>query len=331
MTDIVVENELNETNETALIERIQEYVNKHSVSVDWGYDSKLSNEQVQDILTRGREALWDIESELMEYNIDYIWELERYQFEDAVEHFDDELLELFEQNPDNYEPELLTSKTARAIWIDDHVYSNIDMNMREVLNNTPVKINCNIKITEPDLHIYEMAYIGSGWAIGSKHVDYRDSNHPQLTKLLGINPRIIGDNYGLKKTEWPHYPNRKPKVNPDLFLNELANNTSEWVYLTAPLTCDLEWYCDNFDTIHKDGIVLKKQTTLIFHDTMNGSCSIGEMYLTEDLTLKPDKFDFHIDGERGYGLDQIMGVGRGFWDGVFDLVSPKTKKQGGGE
>ena len=96
---------------------IQKYLENNPIKINWDYDNKLSKKQILTILDSD-EGLLNIENELYDMNIDYIFDLEYELCKNAIEEF-----EL------NIEPDELREEFM------DYIHS--DINSRGLLNNTP--------------------------------------------------------------------------------------------------------------------------------------------------------------------------------------------------
>lgn len=60
-------------------------------------------------------------------------------------------------------------------------------------------------------------------------------------------------------------------------------------------------------------IKLSKDTSCGLYDCWNGSGGTLELELENDVVIPKKYVEMHIDGTRGYGVDNIYGMSSSFW------------------
>jgi hypothetical protein len=96
---------------------IQKYLENNPIKINWEYKDCLSKEQIQKIIS-SEGGLYDLEDELFEMNLDFLFELEDYLCKNAIEEFELNI------EPDEFREEFM-----------DYIHS--DINIKGLLNNTP--------------------------------------------------------------------------------------------------------------------------------------------------------------------------------------------------
>ncbi len=119
--------------------KIIDYCEKNPIQIDFDYRDNLSNDQIINILESG-DNLWEVESEIVENSLDYMYETETYFINnDLLETFQEEILEDWnkQQNDLNEEDVLEYLKDNYA----EYVQSYFDINQ---LLNQSGNITCLI-------------------------------------------------------------------------------------------------------------------------------------------------------------------------------------------
>lgn len=110
------------------IKEAQEWLEKQVVKIDWGYDAQLSAENIQQLLAGKVE---DVEEELWELNIGYIWEREREALREAAEEFEVDVDDLDPVMGVDLDLKQLAGQTQRPFGVDlgiEHIHPYQDYN-----------------------------------------------------------------------------------------------------------------------------------------------------------------------------------------------------------
>ena len=104
---------------------VEEYILKYPLEFYWDYREKLNDKEKIDKLLDSEESLIDLETELLEYNVDYIFELEMEYCNDLKEEFE------FLQDWDKVD-------------IIDYFDIAVDMKIDKLLENTEVVLRVEL-------------------------------------------------------------------------------------------------------------------------------------------------------------------------------------------
>ena len=107
------------------------YVEKTQPEYYFDYRDELSSEQVETIVSKGRDGLWEIENEIQEYNWDYEFELIDGAINEYTNTFEDEITDEIGED--------------RGVWEDDfrdwiREYVHVNMDTRQLIRNTGDKV-----------------------------------------------------------------------------------------------------------------------------------------------------------------------------------------------
>jgi len=276
-------------NKEQIRQTLQEYLNDNPVSMSW-HREKLGKEEIK-MLIEDKHGLSKLSSNLWEYNQDYIWELQNQAKEYAIQNFEDMLREYYQDmglDPDDYK--------YHAMDEFGHViYPDVLLNLKELIKNTKVHINI---VT--DIQISSCTY----------HTDYEDVK--DLLNFFQVNP-VLWNEHLSDPMDMPNIPDRVPLVDPELLLMEWVHT---YYHSVVTFTVDMDlWDYVNKREKYQNGITLSKGTSIWMHNSFNGSCSLGEAYLLDDMKLDPDTYRLEVDGQYGYGLDDICGLYDDVWSG----------------
>ena len=125
---------------------IQKYLENNPIKIYWDYNNSLSHKDIQKILS-SKDGLLDLEEELYEMNIDYIYNLEYELCKSVIEEFELDI------EPDEFREEFI-----------DYIFS--DINIEGLLNNTPdltilTKVHSNYDCTTSMQTLEDGDYLGS--------------------------------------------------------------------------------------------------------------------------------------------------------------------------
>ena len=105
--------------------KIIEYIEKHQPEVYWDYRESLSKSQIAKIISE-KDGLLEVENEIDEYNLDYMFELRANTATEVLKLFAQELeAELGAQN--EWEDDF-------KVWAEDYIC--VDINIRGLIRNT---------------------------------------------------------------------------------------------------------------------------------------------------------------------------------------------------
>ena len=102
-------------------------------------------------------------------------------------------------------------------------------------------------------------------------------------------------------------------------VNELTNVTSHMNALSFFVKMTL----DDFIELSEDNTLelkLDKDTTCGLYDCWMGAGGMLEISLEKDVTISPKLFTVHVDGNRGYGVQEIFGVGSDLWTNTITFI-----------
>lgn len=262
-------------------DKVQEFLNRYPVELDWDYDSQLSETQIAHLLS-GPDGRFAAEEEIYEHSHDWIWELECDAFKYALEELD--LL-----------PEDVCDCVIRDMrneLIDEHgVGATIDLGLERLARQTRAYFAA-------PLPIEHCSYWNEYWEVKDE------------MEWFGINPADMREWF--PNVRMYDCPTRKdPMITPEALADAWVNfgYTGYWyVMLDAEsvLTLALRGELDGTLTVSKGaGIIL--------HDYLNGASSI-DVY-----TLKPFEIEaksIFDDGSDGYGIQSTCGLHDDAWCGV---------------
>jgi hypothetical protein len=92
---------------------------------------------------------------------------------------------------------------------------------------------------------------------------------------------------------------------------ELVNVSTHMNALAFFVTMTLQEYIDFSDS--KQSLILGKDTSCGLYDCWNGAGGCLEIKLEKDVVIPHEYIEAHIDGTRGYSIDEIYGMMNSFW------------------
>ena len=260
----------------------------------WDYRETLSDKDITGILNGHYD---DVMNNLMDYNTDYVWDLEN---EYAKQALGDAGIDEDEVDEDAWDDAMDRIK--------EHI--EIDWNIRQLFNNSRAYIGIEL---EADIVINS-----------PKYIEYED--YKAALGLLYINPRKFSD-YFETAYKFPNYPWRdgKEKCKPEEFFNAVYNTfyTGRLVIMLG-YRLDLKDFVDNLDHMKTKGFTLKAGARVIPHDFMNGSSGLS-FFTTQDIKIKPDMIhDIYNDGDYKYGIQACCGYCTDAWRSRIELDTGVT-------
>lgn len=267
----------------------------------WDQRDELSTEQVVQVLEDGFSSVMD---NIMEYNFEQVWELEREGRREALEEFEDEendIEDLMEEFED--------------------VYPEVDMNWKDLFNNS--KATAVIKLFSN----YDC--INSHWYESQGGYDYEESYFGAMVDFLNLNPYKVKQlltKQGIDTNgKWKNLKSRNGKelVDYEEFWIELENQCCPASLLTIPVSINLADMYENQTTLEATkSIKLKKGTRVGIYSNFNGGGSPFDMQLIQDVTIHlgkigPSDFDkVELRAEDGYTIKDCYGVTDDFYQEI---------------
>lgn len=240
-----------------------EYLENNPISIYWDYRTELSLEQVEKIMT-SQEEYYNVENELWENNIDYIFDLQCELLNNMKEEF----------------PELEEIEIAslRDEFLD---FLSVNMDIKQLIKNTP---DVRIRV------VIHSNYEGVGWQQRGEG-NFKDSEYiREVKKLL------------------------KGKYEEKSFQQELDNICSSCNQLIFYFKGDVENLIGIKEKFKKS-ITIPKNSWCGFYDNWNGSGSVLEVKLLDDIKLKKqwgkteyDSVDIVLDENNKYSVEEVYGL-----------------------
>lgn len=255
------------------------------------YRDELSEDTIQNICKADnpREALYELLSEWSvesgDYERDYIYsELKRHWDEDEHGEFEDYYFMVSD-------------------YVNEHVHFDYPSD-----HFTKQTIQVNIIINSGD---GDSDFTLNN--IASYNTDYEEPIDPEA----GLVWLVEQQGHTLEELEaardlysegnWGKIPSRLLKT----IIQEAQNVTSHMNALTFFVQMTLNDYMDWME--YKNGIILGSDTRCGLYDCWMGAGSIHEIDLEKDVVIPWNLMEPHLEGTRGYGVDDIYGVGKDYW------------------
>ena len=240
-----------------------EFLNKTDRTVYWDRGDCLSVEQV-DKAMKEKDGWDNLESEILENNIDYICDLEYEILEELKQEFD--------------ELQDIELSDLRDEFLD---YLKVNFDIEGLLRNT-----CNIRVRV----VIHSNYEGCGWQDREGDPSFKHNDYVKaIRKLL------------------------KGKYEEKSFQQELDNICSSVNQFIFYFKCDAKVLRNIKEGWQK--ITIPKQAWAGFYDTWNGSGSVLEVELTDDITLKRqygkteyDTVEIVVDEANKYSVENVYGL-----------------------
>jgi len=298
----------NQTDQLAnlLKDHFGESCNKNQPQLYFDYDDKLSDDQITALFDGTENAENGIYDEVFENNIDYICDVERQ----AVKEFISDNIEFFEGlYADDIENELDFDDDISDQAFDDHYetireFICVDYDIKTLINNSSACFNVVVNDLEHNF---------SGWGFNYYNISYDDCKGE--LDFWFVNPRQIARFFGKNDLEnWPDYKYREglENINPKDLYESWLNHTTEYAKTVFTVSIDLADYIEN--PAKYKNIKIAAGSYYWTHDNMNGACGTEER-TSRDILLREGTFSIEIDGQNGYGLDDICGLCKSsVWD-----------------
>lgn len=155
-----------------------------------------------------------------------------------------------------------------------------------------------------------------GYAAQPRHPIDERSSLLWLVRQQGYTKRQL--NHALRASQ--------PSASPFLqsVITECQNTTSSMNALTffvrMPLRDFLDWHAKPHP------ITLSSHTACGLYDPWNGAGGSLEIQLAQNLTIPAKYLEPHIDGTRGYGIQDTYGLNSTFWTDTILPTSPRTRR-----
>ena len=280
MVDVV-----NNVIDDLLAKRMCKWLNENTVYVEWSRDDRFSAKECR-LLLQGKT--WEALDERIEYNFDYICELEWEVIENCVSEFSEELGE--------YE-------SVDEVAIKYGLMEAVDINYQwGMLDGWPVHLVLNL-----------------GDCVNKHHYDLWETEDE--LKLFNVNPlemKVVNID-----EEWPDIPERNGNeyANINDLLAEWNNSPYGGDYVALLGNNASMFELSKLIGSKPSGyvITLPKCTYILCHDYINGSGGIG-FELKRDMVVELDDLSsLSVDDPANrYGVDGVHGLVSEVW-GSFDL------------
>lgn len=280
---------------TNIIEAVKEIIEKHTymkevngnyegdIYVD--YRDSLNDEQINSIVN-ANDKMQAFYEELDEYVMDSTMH-EEYELRMTIKmHWNEEL------HGDFYDVE-----SDVIDWMNDHVYFNFDYD-----HFLATDMNVNIVVDTGD---GDYDYTLNNFA------SYNASEGEDIESESSV--LWLAMEQGYSKEDIKNALNGE--YNNSGFLEslheELINVTSHMNALAFFVKMTMQEYIDMTD--NKRDIKLDKNVSCGLVDFWMGAGGMLNIALEKEVTLPLDIIDIHADGDRGYGVQSIFGLGSDFW------------------
>ena len=302
--------DLSNDNRVSIIEALE----KSKPSFYWDYDDRLSNEQINNIVTHKENLFEDI----YDNNIDYEYQL----ICDIIKKTINEITEI---------DDFVNDKNVRDFYDEFCDYVCVDYNIEQLCKNTG-SINVRIHLKSN----YDC--INSHWF--ENQYEYNESYFGAMVDALNLNPKIVKqhllDNGIDCIGSFPNKKNRNGKeyVSYIDFINELTNSISPVNELIFVTKINLMDYINNIDGVIETITIPSGNNCGIFSSSCGGG-SIINMKLIKPITINLiktgktmyDRFKLETDTKDfGYTIDNTYGVTNSFWGKQSQLTFTKKDK-----
>lgn len=271
-------------------QEILDYIEKHQPKLEFDYRDQLSDEDCQTILDSD-SGYNDVSEELLDRNIDCIYELEHA--------FMDEVRVLFDlSDMDKVNDEL-------------QQYICVDINLKALIQPVPVRVTL--------LSDYDC--INSNFAEGGTY-SYHESYFGAMVDALNLNPQVLKQvmiRRGVGTIgRWPNMKKRNGQeyVKYDEFLTEVENTSCGANLLTIIGMFDVsDW--------KQASITIPTGNHVGLFSRFYGGGSTFDMELLRPMTIDLSKtgktqseyWGICVDSQKSYSIKETYGVGTSFFGG----------------
>jgi len=318
---------MGETLMERVVAKAKEIIGGDSVKIHWDYRDELSKEQKARIVDAAFPSGADFESKgPLASNEEFF----KARMDAALDAIDEELREcggcydsqhdaLFEVAKQISAMPEFSTLDVDAISYELNSHFGIDFNLPQLIHNSDELVRINMMLCD---------------AMGESLSVYRENDlhvcRYELQKILDIfeiNPRdwakMIGDD---KNFDYPDISERNnPVVEPKDFVAAVRDLSGDFGHVVigasmrlsdlieGALSGTLPWIVDE-NNMSKT-LTLPAGAEVMLHNYASGSGSIGEMQLKRDLKVPVSRCLPTYDGQYGYGIDEIFGLGNdAYWE-----------------
>ena len=266
-----------ETKLDKLEKKIITYIENNPIKIEWDYNDSLSAYQIQKIIN-SEEGIMEVESNIYEQNMDYLYEIEDYFIKDSLyNNFKEELTEIFKKDNPKADDENLEEIIIDYLTELSHSFVILDTNMDQLLNNTP-NLTCFLKV---------------------------DSNYDCQTSIDDID---TPENY--TSEVWKRVKSGVKKQN---YLSEFYNMYTTGIFMFG-FECSVLDFISLKSQIEKaEKVIIPKGTTFGFFSSFNGSGSQFEHETYRNMTLdiigvsEYDSISLIADIQQSYNFNDVYG------------------------
>ena len=284
-------------------EHVARDIAESETHIYWDYRDSLSREQVADLLS-GKRDLWEIETEILDYNLDYIWELENDTITARLKQYGiaADWRDFRDQYPDTRP---LVKTNIETLLRNSHDFVSLILNL-----DGPSDPEA------PHLRAADLAeqceFFGVDLTLLSLYV--RIAPDPVLTPCRLDEPAAAVD---------VSAPAVAPEDLAETWINTFYRLT--WAVMLAHQK--LLAVLNHREDILTHGVTLQSGTNLIIHDYVNGASSTP-VTLIRDLTVTPEDLSgLDADGPRKYGIQSCCSFIPRAWDGRWTLRTPAERHE----
>lgn len=292
------ETELNE-----LLVIINNEILEQKPEIYWNRNDGLNHEQKSQIINGG---YFEVVNDIFEYNIDYIYDLERDAVKEVLGTYEEKLIELLSLSEYNDVEDIYD------ILEDRLEKPSVDLNIKDLIRNDAVKVRVTLSSK------YDC--INSHWFESQGGYSYKESYFGAMVDFLKLNPKKVKElllSHNVNTLgRYPDYNWREGKelVSYEDFYQELKNSCCGANNLIILGKIDLQ---DFIDVESPKYIVFPKGTYLGLYSSFQGGGSLLEMKLIKDTKFrlgqigksKYDSLNIVTDTkDNGYDTDTVYGL-----------------------
>ena len=266
-----------ELSEDLLSKVINEMKSRKQPEIYWDYDDTIDTKSIVKVLEHADEygsALWYLQDDIWERNMDCIYELEIDFIKDCLETLSDEIEEEFGCNCIDYKK---LANELRDNLID---YVSVGLDIKGLLRGTE-----NLRIT-----MYSnMDCMNSFWFESQGGLSYEESYLGAVIDMLELNPlkvkELLEKDGHTVYGEWPDLPLRIPYVDLAKFYDELLNQSCPAVNLT------ILGQANQYDLLKngtKGKVIIPKGNRVGFYSSLQGGGSPFDTELLRDFEIDLD-------------------------------------------
>ena len=277
-----------------VIEKVKDILRDMCLSEEGGYFTseiyvdyrdEMSDETIKDIMEaeHPEEAFYDIMQE---------WEVDAYDYE-----FDALYREIRNRWDDETDGDFFDYKDDISDFLSEFVFFNLPY---DHFLKQEVKVNIIVDNGDGNYDFTLNNLLNS---------EFKEEGIPNESSLLWL---VKQQGYSRQDLEKALYTDEK--INSKFLesvYNEVYNTTSYMNALTFFVKMTLEELIEYKE--NKMDIVLSKNTSCGLYDAWNGAGSMLEIELEKDVVIPAELADPDLEGCRGYGINDIYGMGNDFW------------------